>query len=305
MILNEILLSLLLQHSYAGQTVLSVQTMPECGTDPATPACTLGPVCEPATGPLCQPPRWSTFYGAWVRIETKEHATERLTPVTAALANVASRLLCIDSHGHHIEGCESIKWGYNTYSKRNRGTLREFALAGLTTIVMESGGGREDVEVGRGRYKKHADDGQGRGPSNEGCLIQALPSEAYRYSPWLTPEEKTAAEKGVAGAREAALQKLLGSDTQALEHCMEVGLRMLATSREFCGRSPAPAYSASDTESRRAYWWAFGMYSIYGVGPHGGCYSDNHGKTNARVRLLQKLLATASPITFDEVKDAT
>jgi len=307
MILNQLLLSLLLQHSYAGQTVLSVQTMPECGIDQLKPACELVPVCEPAASPLCAPPRWSTFYGAWVRVETKEHAAERLTEATDALAKASMKLLCIDAEGNHqpAEECQPIKWGYNSYSKKNRGTLRELALSGLTAMIMESSG-REDVEVGRGRYKKPVDGGLGRGPSNEGCFIQVLPSEAWRYSPWLTPEEKTAAEKGLPGAREAALQKLIGSDPNALERCMEVGLRMLATARNYCDNfewAERKKYGAANSDPLQVYWWASGMFSVYGVGPSGGCYASNGGKTTKRVRLLQKLLAEAPPITFEVTDD--
>ncbi len=302
--LTQVILGLLLQHTPVGQTVLSVQTMPECGLDPAKPTCELGPVCEPAASPLCAPPRWSSFYGAWVRVETKEHAEERLTDAAAALAKASTKLLCIDDQGNRLPDCEPIRWGYNSYSKKNHGTLRELALAGTAAMIMESGA-REDVEAGRGRYKKPVDGGFGRGPSNEGCFIQALPSEAWRYSPWLTQEEKAAAEKGVPGAREAALQKLIGSDPNALERCFEVGLRMLATSRSYCEVYEAgqrSRYGVANADNRQVYWWAFGMFSYYGTGPAGGCYSSNHGKTISRVRLLQRLLATAPEITF-EVKD--
>jgi hypothetical protein len=301
MILNQLLLNLLLQHSPVGQSVLSVQTMPECGTDRASPTCVIEPVCQPATNPLCAAPRWSTFYSAWVRIETEEHGKERLSGLTTGLANAAMRLLCIERDGRKTEGCEPIAWGYNRATKHNRGTLRELALAGLTAAIFESGG-REDVQMGRGRRQKGVDGGYGRGPSNEGCFIQVLPSEAWRYSPWLTEEERAAAKRGLPGAREAAIQKLLGAEPEAAERCMEVGLRMLAASRSFCETTELTdraKYGIENADNRKIYWWAFGMFSFYGTGPSGGCYSSNHGKTIVRVRLLQKFLAVAPQISFE------
>ncbi|KKL57273.1 hypothetical protein LCGC14_2237090, partial [marine sediment metagenome] len=51
-----------------GQTVLSVETMPECGLDAQNPTCAIVPVCQPATSPLCKEPRWSDWHDAWVRV---------------------------------------------------------------------------------------------------------------------------------------------------------------------------------------------------------------------------------------------
>lgn len=302
MFLKELILSLLLQHTPVGNTVFSVERMPECGTDPKAPTCEIVPVCQPATAPMCRAPWWSPSHGAWVRYETREGAGQRLEVVAAAVAETAKRLYCLDDSGRRIHGCKPVRWGWD--GRRNTGTFREFVLTGIAAIIMESGA-REDVEMGRGRYKKPVDGGQGRGPGNEACLFQILPSAVYRFSD-LTAAEQIKASNSPK-VREEMLQRLLGDSPEALERCSAIGFKMLAISRNVCDVRRAQAdrqLGIKAPANPNSYWWAFGMYSFYGLGPKGGCYADNHGKTLARVRLLQMLLKTAPDITWPEPRIA-
>ena len=303
MLLKEIILSVLMTHTPAGDSVMSVESVHECGNDPEQALCLLEPVCEPATSPICQPPYWSTFYQSWVRVETREHAFDRYDPIAEAFALKSRELLCLDEYGRRVKDCKPVRWSYDFKRKRNRGTVRELALAGLGALLLESGA-REDVQVGRGQRKKPVDKGRGRGPGWEGWLMQIIPSMVWRMAPWLSEEEREAARSSKA-AREAVMQELLGKDEESLGRCAEVGLRMLSISRHVCERRSRAWYKTRGMPAPPnlgdPYWWGFGMYSYYGVGPRGaaeGCYDLNKGKTLKRVRMLEKLLATTPDVTW-------
>lgn len=315
MLLREIALAVLTTHTPMGQTVLSVEQMPECGLHPDNPTCTIAPVCEPATSPLCQAPRWSDSHDAWVRVERAETARIRYASISVALEESVRTLLCLqpngkriptvkDENGEIVSQCKPIQWAYVHGAKRNLGTPKELLLSGMASLILESGA-REDVQVGRGRYKKpDSVNGMGRGPGNEACLLQVMPHMVYRFADWITDEEREKAQDSKS-EREKIAQQLLGRDQVSLQRCFRTGLRMLAHSRQVCqrrqdkyAREHKMARSKSDNT---AYWWAFGMYSYYGVGPSGnadGCYDFNGGKTLKRVRLLQKLLATTQNVTY-------
>jgi hypothetical protein len=168
---------------------------------------------------------------------------------------------------------------------------------------MESGA-REDVQMGRGRYHKPIDHGQGRGPGNEACFFQVLPDAGYRFADWISDNDrmKIAIDPR---AKEALLKGLLGTDPQSLGRCASIGIKMLSISRNICG---AKNFADVKVGGDNSYWWAFGMFSYYGVGPNGkqgGCYDENGGKTLVRVRLLQKLLKTAPDITWESAEQAS
>lgn len=313
MILREIALAVLLNHTPIGQTVLSVERMPECGLDAQNPTCAIVPMCQPGTDPLCKEPRWSDWHDAWVRVETKETARVRYAELSLALETSVRKVLCLNSDGTRIqpvedeEGnivskCRPIKWGYRYHSKRNHGTVKELLLSAQASMILESGA-REDVQVGRGRHgKPDSVGGLGRGPGNEACMMQIMPHMVYRFADWITDEEREKA-KGSKPERERIAQQLLGRDQESIERCFTVGLKMLAHSRQVCERRSRAWYVKNKVpyKSGGTYWWAMGMYSYYGVGPSGasgGCYDFNKGKTLQRVRLLQKLLATTHDVTW-------
>ncbi len=296
-----------------GQTVLSVETMPECGLDAQNPTCAIVPVCQPATSPLCKEPRWSDWHDAWVRVETKETAKIRYAEISAALEASVLKVLCLnpdgtrikpvkDEAGDVISECKSIKWGYVYQLKRNRGTVKELLLSAQASMILESGA-REDVQVGRGRYKKpDSVGGLGRGPGNEACMMQIIPHMAYVFADWITDEEREKAKNSKV-ERERIAQQLLGRDQESLVRCFTVGMKMLAHSRQVCRRRLHAWYKKSKlpVKPQETYWWAMGMYSYYGVGPSGaaaGCYDFNRGKTLKRTRLLERLLATTHNVTW-------
>lgn len=318
MILREIALSVLLSHTPIGQTVLSVETMPECGLDAQSPTCAIAPVCQPATDPLCKKPRWSKHHNAWVRVETKKTARVRYAEISLGLETAVRKVLCLnqdgtrikpvkDQDGNIVKRCKPIRWGYRYQTKRNHGTIKELMLSAQAGMILESGA-REDVQVGRGRYKKpDSVGGLGRGPGNEVCLMQILPHMVYRFADWITEEEREKA-KNSKTERERIAQQVLGRDQLSIERCFTVGLKMLAHSRQVCQRYHHAWHKNKKLpiKSQETYWWAFGMYSYYGVGPSGnagGCYDTNKGKTLQRVRLLQKLLATTQNVTWGNPTD--
>jgi len=255
----------------------------------------LEPVCEPASSPLCAPPRWSDWHGGWVRVESRETAEARYGEIASALSRTTLELLCRNEAGELKKDCEPIRWGWD--GKKNRGRIKDLAIAGLTAMILESGA-REDVQVGRGRYRRPVDGGQGRGPGNEGCLMQIIPSMAPRIATWLSPEERALGREG----QEAVMQTLLGRDELAMRRCFEVGLRMLAGSRTRCEIKLRKWYRDRKLPFREPEGaWVYGMYSYYGVGPSGaaeGCYDANGGKTRSRYRLFHLLLKKSPEVTF-------
>lgn len=177
-----------------------------------------------ADATACPGAKRSSFYGGWVRKESAEAGLARYRKLAAALAAEAK-------------------------------DAQEAALA-LGVAVNESGL-REDVMVGRGRSGKPSDDGgQGRGPSNEACVMQILPSMARRH-----------------GGPEA----LLGDSEEALRLCFRAGLEQLRWARVSCPlRLRGPSISPL---------WA--QIARYGTGY--SCTSSNQGKTVRRVRTVEWL----------------
>ncbi len=131
-------------------------------------------------------------------------------------------------------------------------------------VMVNESGLREDIQMGRGRSghtkptDKQYDDvgGQGRGPSNEACLMQILPSMAAPY-----------------GGPEA----LLGDTDDALDRCLTAGLEQLRYGARMCPRD----------KRRVGDIYVSGLYatiSRYGTGS--SCTSPNDGKTEKRVQTI-------------------
>lgn len=282
--LAEIVLGLMLRHVPPGETYFSVEPRPDCGTDPSAAACALVPVCAKASL-LCAPPRWSTFYGAWVQSESAAHGRERYKPIADALASTALRLLCIhekaDGSYEWADGdCKPIRWGYARLRKRNLDGPRHLAFAALASLIAESGA-REDVEVGRGRAHHPVDGGEGRGPAGEVGLMQINPVIAWMFSPIASDEDRTAARRGDRAARERIAVALLGAEPAQLEAMFETGMLMLAHSRNWC--------EPGEPTKR----WAERMFAYHGTGQ--SCDDANDGKTGVRVRLLYLLQHNRRP----------
>lgn len=280
----SIVLGLMLRHVPPGETYFSVEPRPDCGTDSTHAACELRPVCDKASL-LCAPPRWSSYYNAWVQTETPETGRARYEPIARNLAATALRLLCLrqaeDGTMSRVEqDCVPIRWGYSRFTKKNTGTARELMMSAFSSLILESGA-REDVEVGRGRYKRPVDGGQGRGPAGEVGLMQINPVIAWAFSPIASDDDRKLAARGDRAARERIAVALLGRDDFALEAMFETGMTMLAHSREWC------------EEGNPTKQWAFRMFSYHGTGT--SCDSTNDGKTNVRVRMLYLLMHNRGP----------
>jgi len=261
----SLLFALLVQHAPPGQTAFSVELASDCIKKES-----------------CEGARWSDFYSAWTRKESAEHGAKRYETIATALVDTARELLCRNADDSAIPDCVVAKGVIDRQSKRARWDVTTLSVAGAAVAMLESGY-REDVQVGRGSARKPSSDGgRGRGPGGEGCLIQAHPQSAWRFSDAST-ELKQRAEKGDKEARGEIVQALLGSDPESLKRCWRIGLKMLIHSRAYC------AWASPETD------WDFATYSMYGTGT--SCSSPNDGKTAMRTRLFRTILTEAKERT--------
>lgn len=125
--LHKALLAMMVTVAPPGQSAHSVVVEPSCGTDPAKPACDLAPA-----------PRWSPYYKAYVRRETKEEALRRyllIARVIEKTATVMSAPVKLD------DGTEKpAPWPWS---------VSDLALS-LVTIANHESGFRRDVHSGVG-----------------------------------------------------------------------------------------------------------------------------------------------------------
>lgn len=270
--LRTYILGLLLNHVPPGQTVYSLERMPDCGTDPSVPACELRPVCSTASV-VCAPPRWAPTLGSWVRYESPEAAKARYGDAVDAVLEVGAELLCVGAVWEG-EDCVPIRWGWDKVAKRNTGTLRSLALLSFAVGIPESGL-REDVQTGRGRSRRDhrgmVDGGEGRGPGNEAGYWQAHPTIAWRFMGLESRPDR----EGL------YLASLVGEGVEPVKRAARVALLMLAHSRDYCRLAPP-------SPIERQYAWAWAAISYYGTGS--SCDSYNEGKTEYRYRLFVKFM---------------
>jgi hypothetical protein len=173
----------------------------------------------------CPGAKRSSFYRGWVRKESATACEARYSKAAHALAS-------------ELQGSE-----------------RAVQEAGLVIgIAVNESGLREDVMVGRGRSGKPSDDGgQGRGPANEACLMQIIPSMA----------------KGYGGA-----DTLVGDSPEALRRCFRAALDQLRWARGMCPRKSRLVGPGVDVGIM------FATIARYGTGL--SCISANVGKTARR-----------------------
>jgi len=277
------LLALMLTNVPPGESHLSVEVMPECGSSRDAPTCDVeARVCDGRDpnrhGVLCGPPFWSDWYEGWVRYERSSTAAERYIVLAQSMSRVAHELLCVEGDGVTVaEECTPIPWGYDRRAKRNRGTPRSLSISALAASLQESGF-REDVRMGRGmaRAGRSVDGGtgQGRGPGGEIGEMQVMPKMACRFGAWLSSNERKRCLDEPA-YREQVAMEMLGSSRGAVERALSVGMRMLAHSREHCRRTKR---IDGDKTVFGSWYWA--MYAYYGTGT--SCLSSNVGQRTER-----------------------
>jgi hypothetical protein len=237
--LTSTLLSVLLLQTSPGNTQFSVEVAQDC-----------------AEADSCPDARWSSFYGAWVRKESKASAEVRFGEIVGAVVDAADDLLCLDDQERPRPDCTPYP---GVVGKRGlRWTRTELTTMTTAVAVIESGL-REDVQVGRGSARKPSDDGgRGRGPGREACLLQIHPTIYQRFT-------------------DVPLNGLLGRNPQALRECFRTGMRMLITARAYCA-SQAPRVP-----------WDWATTAMYTSGA--SCVSANSGKTGARTHLYRRMMA--------------
>jgi hypothetical protein len=262
--LAELILALAVDNGHPGRSSYSLEPVTECGTDATRPLCPLVAPCE-GGGPFCQPPRWSAPRHAWVRLESRDNALHRFAKISKSLAATATRLNeCKSPSGAAISGCVPIEWS---------GTTRDLALAALTVTLHESAF-REDIQFGRPPL--------GRGPRGEACVMQVAPDQAVRHAGWIDDKERNRLMTS-GRERERFVQTLLGDSPEALDHCFEAGMRMLAKSRRSCSAGGAS--------------WDYGMFSMYGGGKT--CRVPGVGQTRAKTF---RQLTTSHPQPAREIQ---
>lgn len=201
-----------------GKKFHALELMPECGTDPAKPACELKNVC-PQNEVLCAPPRWEPcFYGwlqtfptkkdpkthkevetkppvchpwqkesgAWVRIESREAAAERFVNIAKADADVAQEL--------------GSEWPEGAADFGRALLVQSYWSTGL----------REDIQRGRTR-----------GPGGEVCLMD-LKVKTLRAN--TTPELAALPD-------EALIAAVVGLGYDELHRCFYAGAKALLRAR--------------------------------------------------------------------------
>ena len=167
-------------------------------------------------------------------MERRSTAIKRFAKIARVLASTQRRLLACDGDSEPTSSsCPRLGW---------QGSPRDLALSTLTVVLHESGL-REDIQFGRPPF--------GRGPAGEACMMQIALEQAPRWAVWL-PEEQRQRIANSPRRREKFAQTLLGDEPKAMARCFEIGMRMLASSRRSCSRSPLG--------------WAYGMFSMYGGG---------------------------------------
>jgi hypothetical protein len=237
--LTSTLLSVLLSQTSPGGTQYSVEIARDCS----------------AAAKTCPDARWSTFYGTWVRRESKATAEARFGEIARAAVEAADEVLCLDDQERPRANCTPYP---GAIGKRGlRWSRLELATMTTAVAIIESGL-REDVQVGRGSARKASDDGgRGRGPGREACLLQIHPVIYQRFT-------------------QAPLKELLGRNQQNLRECFATGMRMLINARAYCtGQAP------------RVPWdWATSAMYVSGS----SCSDSNSGKTAARTHLFRRML---------------
>jgi hypothetical protein len=198
------------------------------------------PVAEcTADAKKCPGAKRSSFYRGWVRKESAATCEARYAKQARSLAS-------------ELQGSE-----------------RAIQEAGLVVgIAVNEGALREDVQFGRGRSghvkrsdKQHDDaGGQGRGPGNEACWMQILPSMSRSY-----------------GGPEA----LLADTEEARRLCFRAALDQLRAARLSCSsvkKRTRPTPLGPEVVSP-----LYAVVSAYGIG---SCASSNQGKTERRVNTI-------------------
>lgn len=263
-------------HTNPGNSVYSFEALAPCGTDPKAAACALQPVCE-LPGPLCAAPRWSAFRGAWVRVESRDAAIQRYQGIAEALERVATRLVdCKLLDGSVDLSCQPAGW------PRGKGRAQQLAFAAASVVLWESGL-REDIEIGAPPM--------GRGPANEACVMQIMPSQIQGMARWLPAKERARALK--AEEQEELAKTLLGREPEALDRCIEVGMRNLARARAMC--------------SGKGMAWDYGMFAAYGTGSKCssvGIQDDFAAKRSKSFAALTASVKNTAPVKFEPLRAA-
>lgn len=262
-------------HTNPGGSVYSFEALSACGTDQKAATCALVPACE-LPGPLCAAPRWSAFRGAWVRVESRDAALARYQGIAEALERVATRLVdCKLLDGSVDLSCQPAGW------PRGKGRAQQLAFAAASVALWESGL-REDIQIGAPPM--------GRGPANETCVMQIMPSQVQGLARWLPEKERTRAMKPA--EHEELAKTLLGREPEALDRCIEVGMRNLARARAMCSGRGA---------------WDYGMFAAYGTGSKCtsvGIQDDFAAKRSRTFAALTASVKTTTPVKFEPLRAA-
>jgi hypothetical protein len=234
--LHQTLLAMMLTVAPPGQSAHSVIVEPSCGADPSKPACDLSPA-----------PRWSPFYKAFVRRETREEALQRYIVIARAIEKVAVAMTTPVKLADGAEGPPLWPWA-----------TKELAQS-LVTIANHESGFRRDVHSGVGPAALGDCtywDIHGRRVSLERARTMKLVVRSSCQSVCLMQLNTGGLERSAFGFMG---KEMVGIDEAATERCFAAGARALVAAQGRC----AP--------SRTTDWFARSVTS-YGTG--GRCEAD-------------------------------
>ena len=189
------ILSLALATFPPGRSSISLEKVPDCGSDPKVPACMVDMVCPDGMKACampkdegeqcCSPLKWVDGVG-WARTETREAGARRLEVAMQALADAAE---------HHGAG-----WGPGP---------KDLARAMLAAAGWSTGL-KEGIQTGRVR-----------GPAGEVCLMDLQLPTLRTLVPWdlaRLPNEELA-------------QKVVGVEYPEARRCFDAGALLLVRVR--------------------------------------------------------------------------
>lgn len=224
--LLKALLAMMITIAPPGGSAHSVVPEPSCGSAPGAPACDLTPA-----------PRWSPFYNAFVRRETREEALHRYLLIAKAIEKTA---IAMTTPGKREDGSEEPpRWPW---------AASELAQA-LLTIANHESGFRRDVHSGVGPNALGDCvywDIRGRRVSLEHARAQGSALRTSCRSVCLMQINTGGLDKARFGY---SGKEMVGLDEASTERCFAAGAQAFAEARARCAATRMPNWFARSVTS--------------------------------------------------------
>jgi hypothetical protein len=209
--LHKALLAMMVTIAPPGQSAHSVVVEPTCGADPAAPACDLTPA-----------PRWSPYYKAYVRRETKEEALRRYLLIARVIEKTAVAMSTPVKRDDGSEEPAPWPWSASDLAQS------------LVTIAAHESGFRRDVHSGVGPSALGDCaywDIRGRRISPEHAKAMGAAARTSCRSVCLVQINTGGLEKARFGYTG---KEMVGLDEASTERCFTAGARAFSEARARC-----------------------------------------------------------------------